>query len=167
MRILFVGINYAPDLIGVAKYNTELCESLVAEGHEVRVVTAPPYYPVWKIPTDFKTAYFRRRLIDGVRVTRTPIYVPEHPSGAKRLLHHASFALTSIVPILAEASFWRPDIVLSVAPSLMSGALVSTIARRIKATSWLHVQDFEVDAAFELRLLQSSSLRKMMLKACP
>lgn len=165
MRILFVGINYAPDLIGVAKYNTELCESLVAEGHEVRVVTAPPYYPVWKIPTDFKTAYFRRRLIDGVRVTRTPIYVPEHPSGAKRLLHHASFALTSIVPILAEASFWRPDIVLSVAPSLMSGALVSTIARRIKATSWLHVQDFEVDAAFELRLLQSSSLRKMMLKA--
>jgi hypothetical protein len=41
MRILLVGIDYAPDLIGVAKYNTELCESLVAEGHEVRVVTAP------------------------------------------------------------------------------------------------------------------------------
>ena len=38
MRILLVGINYAPDLIGVAKYNTELCESLAAAGHEVRVV---------------------------------------------------------------------------------------------------------------------------------
>ena len=45
MRILVVGINYAPDLIGVAKYNTELCEALAAAGHEVRIVTAPPYYP--------------------------------------------------------------------------------------------------------------------------
>lgn len=50
MRVLLVGINYAPDLIGVAKYNTELCESLAAEGHEVKVITAPPYYPAWKIP---------------------------------------------------------------------------------------------------------------------
>lgn len=27
MRVLVIGINYAPDLIGVAKYNTEFCES--------------------------------------------------------------------------------------------------------------------------------------------
>ena len=32
MRILVVGINYAPDLIGVAKYNTELCEALASCG---------------------------------------------------------------------------------------------------------------------------------------
>lgn len=100
MRVLLVGINYAPDLIGVAKYNAELCESLVAEGHEVRVITAPPYYPAWKIPPEFKSSYFRSRDVDGVRVTRTPIYVPGHPSGAKRLIHHASFALTSAAPVL-------------------------------------------------------------------
>lgn len=63
MRILLVGINYAPDLIGVAKYNTELCESLVAEGHEVRVVTAPPYYPAWSIPAGLSGSYFRRSMM--------------------------------------------------------------------------------------------------------
>ena len=42
MRILFCGINYAPDLIGVPKYNTELCEWLKDNGHDVRVITAPP-----------------------------------------------------------------------------------------------------------------------------
>jgi hypothetical protein len=47
MRILFCGINYAPDLIGVPKYNTELCEWLKDNGHDVRVITAPPYYPAW------------------------------------------------------------------------------------------------------------------------
>lgn len=164
MRVLLVGINYAPDLIGVAKYNSELCESLAAEGHEVRVITAPPYYPAWKIPPSFNNSYFRSRHIDGVRVTRTPIYVPEHPSGAKRLVHHGSFALSSAVPVLVEALSWRPDVMIAVAPSLMSAAFVSFVARRVRAKSWLHVQDFEVDAAFDLGLLRNDSLRKWMLR---
>ncbi|KRQ17390.1 WcaI family glycosyltransferase [Bradyrhizobium manausense] len=165
MRVLLVGINYAPDLIGVAKYNTELCESLAAEGHEVRVITAPPYYPAWEIPPSFSNHYFRSRHIDGVRVRRTPIYVPARPSGAKRLVHHASFALSSAVPVLMEALSWRPDVMIAVAPSLMSAAFVSFVARRVGAKSWLHVQDFEVDAAFDLGLLRNPSLRKCMLRA--
>lgn len=163
MRILLVGINYAPDLIGVAKYNTELCESLVGEGHEVRVITAPPYYPAWKIPAEFSASYFRAIDTNGVRVTRTPIYVPSQPTGAKRLVHHASFALTSMLSVLKEALTWRPDIILSVAPSLMSAAFASLIARRTGARSWLHIQDFEVDAAFDLGLLQNQKLRSAML----
>lgn len=164
MRILLVGINYAPDLVGVAKYNTELCESLAAEGHEVRVITAPPYYPAWKIPTDFKRAYFGSRDMDGIRVRRMPIYVPKHPSGAKRLIHHASFALSSAMPVLFDALSWRPDVMVAIAPSLMSAAFVSLIARCAGAKSWLHVQDFEVDAAFDLGLLRNRSLRKWMLR---
>lgn len=164
MRILLVGINYAPDLIGVAKYNTELCESLIGEGHEVKVITAPPYYPSWAIPPKFSASYFRAIDVNGVRVTRTPIYVPAQPTGAKRLVHHASFALTSMLPVLKEALSWRPDIMLSVAPSLMSAAFVSLIARRTGARSWLHVQDFEVDAAFDLGLLRNQKLRATMLK---
>ena len=164
MRILLVGINYAPDLIGVAKYNTELCESLVDEGHEVRVITAPPYYPAWKIPHGFRASYFAAKDINGVRVTRTPIYVPAQPSGGQRLVHHASFALSSMLPVVKEALSWRPDIMLSAAPSLMSAAFVSFVARRIGAKSWLHVQDFEVDAAFDLGLLQNETLRTVTLK---
>lgn len=164
MRVLLVGINYAPDLIGVAKYNAELCESLVAEGHEVRVITAPPYYPAWKIPPAFKSSYFRSRNVEGVRVTRAPIYVPGDPSGVRRLVHHASFALTSSAPILVEALSWRPDVMIAIAPSLMSAAFVSFVARRVGAKSWLHVQDFEVDAAFGLGLLRNPSLRKWMLR---
>ena len=61
MRILVVGINYAPDLIGVAKYNTELCEALGSFGHEVRVVTAPPYYPEWSIPRAYQSWRYRLR----------------------------------------------------------------------------------------------------------
>jgi colanic acid biosynthesis glycosyl transferase WcaI len=163
MRILLVGINYAPDLIGVAKYNAELCEGLTSLGHEVRVITAPPYYPEWKIPSAYLGWGYRSEIINNILVTRAPIYVPARPSGAKRLVHHASFALTSLWPSLATAFLWRPEVVFSVAPSLMSAAFAAWIARRIGAISWLHLQDFEVDAAFDLGLLGNRWLRAPMV----
>ena len=162
MRILLVGINYAPDLIGVAKYNTELCEGLAAYGHEVRVITAPPYYPRWHIPEEYRSRSYRYETINGISVTRSPIYVPSKPTGASRLLHHLSFALASLPPILG-ALRWRPDVVLSVAPSLMSAAFPAWMARRVGALSWLHLQDFEIDAAFDLGLLPNKGLRAPMV----
>src|SRR5215813_7040815 len=94
MRVLVCGMNYAPDMIGVAKYNSELCESLAAGGHEVRVVTAPPYYPSWELAADYRSIRYRREHLKGVRVLRSPIYVPRRPSGGARILHHASFSLS-------------------------------------------------------------------------
>ncbi|SDT59698.1 WcaI family glycosyltransferase [Bradyrhizobium canariense] len=163
MRILLVGINYAPELIGVAKYNTELCESLASAGHEVRVVTAPPYYPEWNIPRAYRSWRYQAETINNVSVKRSPIYVPKTPTGAKRLVHHASFALTSAWPVISESLRWRPDVVFSVAPSLMSAAFTAWIARRTGAFSWLHVQDFEVDAAFDLGILSNKGLRSRMV----
>ncbi len=163
MRILVCGINYAPDLIGIAKYNTELCEALAGFGHDVRVVTAPPYYPEWKIPPEHRSWIYRSERRAGVAIKRAPIYVPSQPSGRKRLVHHASFALTSAFPVIFQALRWRPQLMLSVAPSLMSSAAVAMAARRAGAVSWLHLQDLEVDAAFGLGLLRDGRLRKSML----
>jgi colanic acid biosynthesis glycosyl transferase WcaI len=162
MRVLVVGINYAPDLIGVAKYTTELCESLADWGHEVRVVTAPPYYPDWNVPAAYRSAWYRRERVNEVDVIRAPIYVPNRPSGAKRLLHHASFLLSAAAPMLASALWWRPDIVFVVAPSLLSAPIAALAAQISGASSWVHVQDLEVDAAFEVGLLRSGVSRRLM-----
>lgn len=163
MRILVVGINYTPDLIGVAKYNTELCEALASFGHEVHMITAPPYYPEWSVPQHFRGLRYRHELLNGVYVTRSPIYVPSNPSGSKRLLHHASFALTSLWPVLGSSLRKRPDVIFSVAPSLMSAAFAAWIGHRTGAITWLHLQDFEVDAAFDLGLLSNTRLRAPMV----
>jgi colanic acid biosynthesis glycosyl transferase WcaI len=163
MRILVVGINYAPDLIGVAKYNTELCEALAGFGHEVHVVTAPPYYPAWHVSDAYRGCSYRREFVNGISLTRAPIYVPKKPTGARRLLHHTSFALTSFWPVLMTSLRWRPDVIFTIAPSLMSAAFPAWIARRIGALSWLHLQDFEVDAAFDLGLLSNKHLRAPMI----
>jgi colanic acid biosynthesis glycosyl transferase WcaI len=163
MRVLLFGINYAPDLIGVAKYNAELCESLAARGHAVRVVTAPPYYPDWKVPAEYRSLWYRHQRLHGVDITRAPIYVPSRPSGAKRLIHHASFLLSAAAPLLSTAVRWRPDIVFAVAPSLLSAPIAALAAKMVGAASWLHIQDLEVDVAFELGLLKNPAMRKLML----
>jgi colanic acid biosynthesis glycosyl transferase WcaI len=163
MRVLVVGINYAPDLIGVAKYNTELCEGLAARGHDLRVITAPPYYPDWRVPAQYRSRWYRNETLGDVAITRAPIYVPERPSGARRLLHHASYLMSISLPLLSRAALWRPDVVLAVAPSLLSAPAAVLAARMFGAKSWLHIQDLEVDAAFELGLLKNRALRTTML----
>ena len=76
MRILLCGINYAPDLVGTAKYNAELCKALQDFGHAVRVITAPPYYPAWEVPLAYRSWRYRKEQRFGVSVKRAPIYVP-------------------------------------------------------------------------------------------
>lgn len=158
MKILLYGLNYAPEPTGIGKYSGEKAAALARMGHEVRVVTAPPYYPDWRVSTQFKNGYQHSTTPEGVRVWRAPLWVPAQPSGLKRVLHLASFAITSW-PLLLRQWFWKPDVVLVVVPTLtcVPGALM--LSALSGALSWLHVQDFEVDAAYRLGLLNGKRAR--------
>jgi len=164
MRILITGINYSPELTGIGKYTGELAEWLVANGHEVMVITAPPYYPDWKVVLPYSSWKYSKEIIDGVRVWRCPLWVPKKPSGLKRLLHLFSFAISS-TPVMLAQMFWRPDVVLVIEPPLFCAPIAWMTAKLSGAQSWLHIQDFELDAAFELGLLKGELGKKLALKA--
>lgn len=91
--------------------------------------------------------------IKGVTVLRCPIWVPQRLSGIRRLLHLLSFALSSFPVIIRQARKFRPDVIFTVEPTFfcIPGALISS--RLSGALAWLHVQDFEIDAAFDIGLL--------------
>ena len=164
MRILIYGINFSPELTGIGKYTGEMAAWLAARGHEVRVVTAPPYYPDWQVWTGFSG--WRYQLADeaggSLRVVRCPLWVPARPSGLTRLLHLASFALSSL-PVLLWQWRWRPAVVFAVAPPLFCAPGAWLAARLAGGKAWLHIQDYEVDAAFDLGLLKGARLRRMAL----
>jgi colanic acid biosynthesis glycosyl transferase WcaI len=161
MRILLHTINHAPELTGIGKVNGELVAWLAARGHAVRVVTAPPYYPEWRVHQGYSGSRYQCEMRDGARIIRCPLWVPAHPGGAKRLIHLASFALASL-PVLLRQCFWRPQVVMVIEPALFCAPGALLAARLSGATAWLHVQDFEVDAAFELGLLKSALIRRMV-----
>jgi len=167
VRILIYGINFFPELTSTGKYTGEMAEWLAAGGHEVRVVTAPPYYPDWRVGEGYSGWRYRKEVVrfpltrdlglsprgrGEILVHRCPLWVPARPSGLKRILHLASFALSSL-PVVLRQVFWRPDVVLVVEPPLFCAPAARLVARFSRARCWLHVQDFEVDAAFNLGLL--------------
>ena len=153
LRILIYGLNYAPELTGIGKYTGEMAAWLAQRGHDVRVVTAPPYYPAWRIRDDYRGSLYRTERAPGQpTVHRTPLYVPAQPTGPKRIAHLCSFMLGSI-PVMLREMLHSPQIVFTVEPTLFGVPLALCVARATGAASWLHVQDFEVDVAFDLGLL--------------
>lgn len=159
VRILIYGLNYAPELTGIGKYTGEMAAWLAARGHEVRVVAAPPYYPAWSIREDYRGKLYRteRSSAGTPTVFRTPLYVPAKPTGLKRVAHLASFMLGSL-PVMARQAFWKPELVFTVEPTFFCAPVALAVAQAAGAASWLHVQDFEVDAAFDLGLLPARGL---------
>lgn len=161
-RVLVTGINFAPENIGTGKYTGELCEWLAARGYRVRVVTAPPYYPAWKVWAGYSALGFCRTRWDHLTVIRCPIWVPRQPRGLTRLLHLASFAISSTLALLYCIP-WRPQVVINIAPTLASAPGAWLVAGLTGASSWLHIQDFEVDAAMDMGIVSAGPLRRIAL----
>ena len=126
-----------------------MAEWLQGRGHQVRVVTAPPYYPAWKVGAGYRGWSYRRESLHGVDVFRCPLWVPESPNGFRRLLHLLSFAVSSI-PVMLRQIFWRPDRIFVIEPTLFCAPCALVTARLANAKAWLHIQDFEAEAFFGL-----------------
>ncbi|MDB6002257.1 MAG: glycosyltransferase WbuB [Rhizobacter sp.] len=160
MKILIYGINFAPELTGIGKYTGDMAAWLSQAGHEVRVVAAPPYYPAWEVGAGHHSSRFVRDSWFGAKVWRCPVWVPAKPRGAKRLFHLARFAAVS-APMMLRHVLWKPDVVWVVEPALFCAPVAWVTARLSRAKAWLHIQDFEVDAAFELGLLRGRGVRRV------
>lgn len=154
MHVLLISNLYAPEPSGVGPYSAGLAAALTRLGHRVDVVCANPSYPFWKPFDGFPRWRWSRRSEEGATVHRCPVYVPRRVSGATRILHYASFVLSAVAPVCRILFGARPDVVMLVAPTLLAAPLALLAARIAGALSWLHVQDFEVEAGFATGQMQ-------------
>ena len=153
--LLIVGLNYAPEEVGIGPYTQGLAEGLAARGHQVRVIAGQPYYPQWRRWPGFGRGWTKATEA-GVSVTRCPHYVPANPGGFRRIVHLTSFALSALYPAL-NAALSRPKVVICVAPALLSVPVAWIAARLAGAKLWLHIQDFEVEAALATGLVSGGT----------
>ncbi len=155
MRLIVWGINYAPEVTGIAPCNTALCEHLRAAGHDVEMVTSFPYYPAWRKRDEDRGSLYRTDVIGSVPVHRCWHYVPARVSAWKRILHEASFVLTSLLRVLALS---RADLLIVVSPPLLLGAAAWFTRTRYV----FHVQDLQPDAAVGLGMLKRGIFTRLL-----
>ncbi len=98
---------------------------LVRQGFDVEVVTGFPNYPGGKLYTGYKIKLIQRECIDGVQVTRLPLYPNHDQSAIKRVLNYTSFAVSALLYGLFLAK--RADVMYAYHPPLTVGIAASLI----------------------------------------
>ena len=161
MKIIIYALNFKPELVGTGKYTGELADFLHKKGHQLHVITTHKYYPEWETKMN-------RYSIEGnssYKVIRCPLYVPKFPNGIRRIMHLISFTISSF-PIIIIHLFWRPECIVSIAPTIFCAPNVYFLKlfSLIKVSSVLIIQDFELDAAFGLGILKGNLIKNMFSK---
>jgi colanic acid biosynthesis glycosyl transferase WcaI len=167
MKLLIHDINYTPEPTGIGKYTGEMGSWLAARGHEVHVITAPPHYPEWRLGAAYRGKGWHTEEMDGARVHRAPLYVPDIKKldAKRRILLETSFTLSSLrwwLPVFLSRE--RFDAVIAVCPPLQDG-LPPYLYGLLRGVPWVfHIQDLQVDAALRLGILHKGVLSGVLYR---
>jgi len=150
MKIQCLSLNFEPEEIGIAVYSTGFAREMAKRGHHVSAFCAHPYYPQWRRRVGWPRFGYKTLKTgdEKLQVVHCPLYVPQKPTAKSRILHYATFAISAFPRLIGNALKSRPDIIFIVAPSLISAISGLITARITGAKLWLHIQDYEVEAAF-------------------
>lgn len=159
MRIVVWGINYAPEVTGIAPYNTGLCRFLAERGHEVHMVTTFSYYPQWRKAPDDQGRLYRKDSDGAISVHRCWHFVPPRPSTLRRIAHELSFGLTSLIRVLTLP---RADIYVVISPPLIIGPFAWLASRLRRSQYVFHVQDLQPDAALGLGMVKPGLFTQLL-----
>ncbi|WP_395009315.1 glycosyltransferase family 4 protein [Undibacterium sp.] len=118
-------------------------KELVRQGFVVEVLTGFPNYPGGNVYSGYAIKLLQREVVDGVFITRVPLYPNHGQSAIKRVLNYVSFAASSLFYGLFMAQ--RPDVIYAYHPPLTVGisAVLIRFFRRIPVV--LDIQDMWPD----------------------
>jgi colanic acid biosynthesis glycosyl transferase WcaI len=151
MRILFVSHYFHPEVGAPQTRILETAQLLSERGHEVTVLTGLPNYPDGVIPDAYRRHLVLRERIGEIRIIRSLVYPAPNRGFARRLVNHASFAVTSL---LAAPLTGRPDVVIAESPPLFAAVSAVLIARAWRAPLILNVADLWPESAVQLGALR-------------
>ncbi|AFZ36585.1 glycosyl transferase group 1 [Stanieria cyanosphaera PCC 7437] len=159
MRILIYSYNYYPEPIGIAPLMTELAEGMVKRGHQVRVITAMPWYPAGEIAAKYKGKLFCNEVINGVKVQRCYIWTSKKRNLLSRIGFEVSFACLSLIQAL---NGWRPDVILLTVPGLPVCVPAAIVSGIYGSPIVLNLQDILPDAAVHVGLINNQTMIKVL-----
>lgn len=161
MRVLLLTQWFDPEPVpkGLA-----FARELMRQGCEVEVVTGFPNYPGGKLYPGYRVRAIQREEIDGVRITRVPLY-PSHDSSAiRRIANYLSFSASLLFYTLFGAR--RADVIYAYHPPLTVGvaAGIVRLLRRIPVV--YDIQDMWPDSLRASGMLGNEKILAVVERVC-
>ncbi|MBC8205220.1 MAG: glycosyltransferase family 4 protein, partial [FCB group bacterium] len=144
---------------GPGGYTSDLAEYLVQQGEEVTVLTSFPHYPLWRLYPGFKQGFFPKSVLNGVKIIRCPIYIPQSPGAFKRILYDLSFTLSSAFAGLFTGKY---DIIYCISPPLTIGLTANFLSLLKKCPFIFHIMDLVPDTPIALGMLNNQAVINML-----
>jgi glycosyltransferase involved in cell wall biosynthesis len=152
VRILFVTHYFPPEVGAPQSRIWDVACSLARRGHEVTILTGFPNYPDGVIHSHYRGRLIQTEQMDCLRVVRTAVYPAPNQGVGRRLLNHASFALSSV---LSAGRAGPADAVVVETPPLFTAVAGVIVGRLKRAGVVLNVADLWPDAAIALGALEN------------
>lgn len=172
-RVLLITGNFHPEPTGIGKYSGEMINWLAENGYSCTVITTFPYYPDWKVQSDYSKSrfWFKKEIKSAsesgrelVTIIRCPHYIPTSPTGAKRLLSEFTISFSSYLALIALLFAKRFDYILTIAPPFELG-LLGSLYKKIRGGLFAyHLQDLQIDAARELQMIKSPTALSVLTR---
>jgi colanic acid biosynthesis glycosyl transferase WcaI len=158
MRVLVIGLLYAPDLGASAALYTMLCEDLVRLGHQVSVIAAVPHYPSGRVFAEFRGSLISREQCNGVDVTRVWVPSVNRAHLGQRLLTFLAYQGLATISGLRR----RYDVMIVANPALevfLPFTVLATLRRRPAIFS---VHDLYPDVGIKLGIFRHRLVTKII-----
>ena len=137
---------------------------LVRRGFDVEVVTGFPNYPGGKLYPGYRMRWLQREQIDGVLVTRIPLYPSHDHSAIGRALNYLSFAASVIAYGLLGAR--KPDVIYAYHPPLTTGLAAAAVRFFRRVPLVYDIQDMWPDTLRATGMLRSDRLLRFLGWLC-
>lgn len=139
-------------------------KALQKAGHEVEVITGFPNYPGGKVYPGYKIKWLQKEIVDGVKITRVPLYPSHDQSAKKRIANYISFAFTSTVYGVFGAK--KADVIYVYHPPITVG-LAGAVIGMLRRTPFVYdVQDLWPDTLRATGMLTNKRVLNIVNKAC-
>lgn len=137
---------------------------LIKKGFEVEVITGFPNYPGGEVYPGYRIRLIQREVIDGVRITRLPLYPSHDGSAIRRILNYVSFAASSF--FYGLFCLRQADVIYAYHPPLTVGisAALLRIFRRFPVV--YDIQDMWPDTLRATGMLDSERILNIVSKVC-
>jgi glycosyltransferase involved in cell wall biosynthesis len=149
--MLVISHGFPPDMGGASNRAWNIARAMQANGHEVVIVAAYPYYPHGRVSSRYRGRLFTREWYEGLEVVRVWIPSLRTQGYLNRLLIYGTFTFSYSIAQLLFANR-RLDVIYYVSPYPLSVFSFSAIlfGRVIRSRVFLDVADLWPEVILEI-----------------